>query len=623
MVALPDDEFDFSEFDPTDFAFDGLFESIYDSAVENMDIFTNSFNANNPQLPSNTDFNQPYIQNSSVKGDLQQVQPLLSDPTFGDSGVINSEFLVQQPTPGLAAVPGTTDFIPMQAIQYPQPFMYPEPTATYQQQPYFFPQGYQHPSFQYPTYIPIEQPATQHLLQDFPSAASKPSKRARSGSVSDDNMPNNKRRRVTQPPKDESEHESEHESNTIKVIGPTCARKSERARRESRDSDFSSSSSLGKPSRPAVPQVGQKPEKCGGKPWIRVNHNTKGETTRTARINGEANELRKYKSKPLPHGDWESHKYRFEYSSHSGLDEFKAKKMKPRQIMEYITQYPSDDLRLWIQVAPADVARRYASPGHSKCLFEGCPKHIYGDSGTIDVGHYRVAFDEKYKTYGNKVVDPFDCTGFVHLYCLERFCDFEAICKVADVQVDTRVDLPREVGQAKWTMSGRPETELAQYFIKACKKDKLRLTDAFKQYPIHTSSSAPKPFDCTLVNALADVNIQSRTRSQMRQFVNRNLTPNVLMINKGDMEVAMTQKKIKASKMYKRATRSGRATATTFNYAAFYDEYDPVINARIAEYSALKAKLDAEDAAGILPKKTKAKPMARPTNKRKLIIQDD
>ncbi|KAH7081077.1 hypothetical protein FB567DRAFT_501335 [Paraphoma chrysanthemicola] len=561
--------------------------------------------------------------------DSQQQQyqaPLVS--SFDNTGVIDPALLEQQPmgtsaldpnmmaTPGLTAVPGINDFMPTQPMQY-QPYpVYPDPTIMYQPQPlpYFYSQGYAHPG-----YTPIGQQLmqpTQQPIQPLPSPQ-KSKKRVQpdSDSDSEDEVPMPKRQRIIRSPKDESEDESDD----YKVNNSARARKSEQSRRVSRDSGFSSSSSLGKPKQLTVARIGQRPQKCEDKPWVRINNNTKGETTRTARINGEANELRKYKSKPLPHGDWNSRKYEFEYSNHGGIDEFKKKKMPARQIFEYITQYPSDQLRLWIQVSPADMARRYGSPGHSKCLFENCPKQVWGDSGTIDVGHYRVAFDEKFKTYGNKVVDPFDCPGFVHLYCLERFCNFESICQVADVQVDTRVDLPREAGQAKWTMSGRPELELAQYFLKACKKQMLRNNDAFREYPIHTSSSAPKQFDRTLVHALNEVNVANRTRSQMRQFVERKLTPNVLMINKGDMEIAMTQKKIKASKVYKKALKSKRATAATFNFEAFYDEYDPVINERIARYRALKEQYEAEDAAGLSRRKGKG----RAVNKRKRTIRDD
>jgi hypothetical protein len=557
------------------------------------------------------------------------INPSASEPTFNPSDVVSPRFPVTKtedwqidpmllPTPGLSAFPGGMHEPFNQYPQVPQgqyfqgqhQSMYPDPNWAYA--PSGVPYHYGGTG-----YTPIDQQFVQQPMYPHPPLPTTQKKRSRVDSDSEDNAPIIKRRRRSpQPITDDSDSDAP-------VIKPTKAAKSSThngPRRQSRDSGVSSSSSLGKPVKTLAAQAGQKPQKPEEKPWIRINNNTRGETTRTARINEEANQLRKYKHKPLPHGDWECGKYKFEYTSYGGLDEFKKKKMPARQIQEYITKYPGDELRLWLQVSPADVARRYGSPGHSKCLFENCPKHIWGDSGTIDVGHYRIAFDEKYKTWGNKVVDPFDCSGFAHLYCMERFLDFEAICQVTDVQVDTRVELPREAGQAKWTFSGRPELELAHHFIKAAnKRNSVRETDAFRQYPMHISSSALKPFEHTLVNALAEINIPNRTRSQVRQFISRKLTPNVFVVNHGDLEVAMTIKKIKSSRVYKKATKSKRATATTFNLEAYYDEYDPIINQRINEWRRVKTRYDAEEADGTAPKKSQA----GISKKRKVTAHDD
>jgi hypothetical protein len=490
-------------------------------------------------------------------------------------------------TPGLTALPGATEFTSQQPGEYQQ-YQYPDPMVYAQQSlPYYayYPQPYIPGS-----YMPHQQP-TQLQFQDGQGTSPRSQKRRRSNSDSEDDIPIlNKRRQTVQ----RIQHDSDSDAPIVKSVKPN------RRRDRSRESGVSSSSSLGKGSVIPVAQAGQLPQKCDEKPWVRINNNTKGETTRTARINEEANELRNYKYKPLPHGDWESGKYKFEYTSVGGLDEFKKKKMSARQIQEYITQYPSDDLRLWIQVSPADMARRYGSPAHSKCLFENCPKHVWGDSGTIDVGHYRIAFDEKFKRYGNKVVDPFDVPGFVHLYCMERFLDFEGICRVADIEVDSRVALPREASLAKWTMCGRREEALADRFIKTAKSRRIALRSEkdFENYPVHVSSSIPKPFQHTLVHGMVNIAIQSRTRSQMRQFIDRKMTPNIILVNKGDLEVAMTQKKIRATKHFKKAIRSKTATAATYDFRAHYDEFDPIINIRLEEYAALKVQYDLEDARG-------------------------
>jgi hypothetical protein len=581
---------------------------------EDFDIFDNTAGPSNPVGapspvgasnnvgPSNqfipfTGFGTHYVQVAAYD---QYGYPLMPGHQFPMAqpmlGSINSTMLSQQPygldgpTPGLTAVPGAADLMPMQPTQYAEHNM-------------FVPQPYYQP-YQQTGYSPIEEPAPQQAPQEAPAPASarQSRKRSLSSSDSEDEAPVSKRRRDL--------------SSSPEIV--------KRARRQSRDSGFSSESTY---SGPAIARAGQRPEKDSSKPWVRINGNTKGETTRTARINAEAAQHLgdKYKCKPLPLGDWKSRKFEFEYTNAGGLDEFKQKKMSARQITEYITQYPTDDLRLWLQVAPADMARRYGSPAHSKCLFEDCPKHTWHDNGTIDVGHYRVAFDEKFKVYGhnNKTIDPFDCPGFVHLYCLERFCDFEYICAIVDVEVDTRCDLPREISQAKWTMSGRPEAKTAERFIQKCKSGKLRTREPFAQYPVHVSSHAPKAFDGTLASILVGINIDARTRSQMRQFIDRKLTPNVLMINRGDMEIAMTQKKIKASKVYKKAIKNKRATAASFDFEAYYDKYDPVINERIRTYRTLKAQYDAEEEAGTARHRSKGKATAAPKPKRAAVVDSD
>jgi hypothetical protein len=607
MVAVPENfDFDADNWSYSDLSLDAHGFPLDEAAVGAPDYFTYHSYGNSFQFdPMAQPFAGPWQGQTETTGGL-----------VGDD-VIDPALLAMQPqhpyaasnstlqsTPGLTAVPGEVSLMPsIQPAQIAP--MYPDPTGVYPAQPYYIPQGYQpYPVYQQQGYQPYsvyqQQSYQQQSFAPVPPLQYPPrtdlappvksNKRARSYSDSESDTPVKKARVPRQPIR----NESEDESDGIVVTKVARARQSKRLRRESRDSGASSSSSLSKPNGNKVASVGQKPQKCEEKPWVRINGNTKGETTRTARINVEANQSRKYKHMPLPHGNWESSNYKFEYITHGGLDEFKSKSMSPQQIKEYITQYPSNDLVLWLQVSPADTARRYASLPHSKCLFEKCPKRVWGDNGTIDVGHFRVAFDEKFKQHGNKAIDPFDCPGFVHLYCLERFCDFERICHDADVRVDTRVDLPREHTQAKWTMSGRPEAKVAKHFFKACRQGKLRETQMFKYYPVHESSKKLKPFGSTLGHALADTNISNRTRSQIRQFTERKLTSNAFTIHMGNMEVAMTQKKIKKTKPYKKAQRA--KAAAQFDFTAYYDDYDPIINQRIAKFTAIGEQIHAQDA---------------------------
>lgn len=85
----------------------------------------------------------------------------------------------------------------------------------------------------------------------------------------------------------------------------------------------------------------------------------------------------------------------------------------------------------------------------------------------------------------------------------------------------------------------------------------------------------------------------------------------------------MTLKKIKRSSRYRKAVKRGGASE--FDFSAIFDEYDPVINQRIAEYVALKATYDAEDAAGHVPKRsrTKGTTTTRSSKRKVVAIQSD
>ena len=507
-------------------------------------------------------------------------------------------------TPGLSAIPGGSSF-PSQPT-YPDPSNAMNPAG-----PYF------NPAMQYNGYFPgmipsyFKQPQDNLQEQQIHAVAEprlfsykaegantkpKPT-HDQSDSDSDTEVPLAKRPRQAQPIK----------------RGPASQPDEPR-----RNSTVSDNSSLGKPLKVAVVRAGEKPKKCDDKSWVRINNTTKGETTRTARINHFAEEGTKYKVKPLPIGDWETRKFKFEYAHHNGMDEFKKRTMSARQIHEYILEHPGD-LRIWIQVTPGDSARRYASKAHSECIFEQCPNRQWANKGTIEVGTYRVAFDEKCKTYDKGAVDPFDCVAYAHLYCVERFLDFHGICQVADVKVDTRGEMPREPkGVAAFTFSGKHinERALADKFIKAAKAGQLDRTPEFSNYPVHTEyrKGEPKPHQHTLVAAMFNVNWEHRTRSQLKQFVYRNIKPGSFGIHRGDQEIIVVDKKVESLKVFKKAKAAKRHKS--FNHSAYYDEFHPEINIRIAECLALRAQFKAEDEAGVGPSRGGSK-------KRQLVVIDD
>lgn len=480
-------------------------------------------------------------------------------------------------TLGLSALPGGTQYMP-EMLQYPSVSqarqMYPDPSASlYPTQPYlqFSQQQY---SQQYPAYppIPIEHYKVAKQMEAQPV---KKRKRSAYSTDSDDDVPTTMRPR---------------EDKLVKVISsPDASRK---------QSLVSDDGSLSQPVSRGVLKAGEKPKKCEDKPWVRINHTTKGETTRTARINQHAQEGHKYKAKRLPYGDWESTHYTFEYSKNNGMHEFKKRTMSARQIHEYITQYPGDNLRIWIQPVASDSARRYASASHSHCRFEKCPMRKYTGKGTAEVGNYRVAFDEKHKTYGPGVVDPYDCVGYVHLYCMERFLDFAYICQIADVRVDQRVSMEKEP-KGHFASAFGPkhhhEAAVAKKFINAARRGRLAETPEFANYPVHEeyARGAPKPHERTLVYALYDMNIKHRAKSQMKQFIlQRTIRPGSFTVHRGDMEVKLVDKKIERLPAFKEFLKDG--SKKDFDYSAYYDKFHPEIKERIKECMVLREQLIAE-----------------------------
>jgi hypothetical protein len=603
--SLLDNGFDFYEFNTgfPDIDFD--LDTLDWAGPNGVDMPSNDFNANDFQTHGNHLGLQ--LQYAPIESDAVQGQPDLvpmgaldpalefQNPDFNfcdPNHQVPSQML--DTTPGFSALPGGTSSMPQLPATDQGSQMYPDPNGPmYHAAPYFYPQYPQ----QYTGYIPM--PAEQynapqqinnsrrrsiHVEHTAPITQTSKRKRDRADSWSDDDAPLVKRPRQISPTK-----------RSRPSVDSRC------------HSAISDNSSVSKPVKVLVVKAGEKPKKCAEKPWVRTNNITKGETTRTTRINQYTENGPDYKTKDLPYGDWSSTNFNFEYSLNFGMHEFKKRTMSARQIHEYITEYPAPGkLRLWIQPTASDAARRYASSTHSHCRFEKCPMRKWTHKGTIGVGDYRVAFDEKHKTYGLGVVSPYDCTGFVHLYCMERFLDFAHICEVADVRVDTRGDMPRE---PKGHFSGafgsknQAEAELAKKFVSAAKKGRLSETYEFSQYPVHDVSlrGEPKQHDRTLIHTLFMMNMEHRAPSQMKQFiVQRTVKPGSFPIHRGDMEIKLVDKKIESLEVFKDAVKSGNKA--TFDYSAYYDDFHPEIKQRQAEILARREQLLAEE--GTAPKRS-------------------
>ncbi|OSS48734.1 hypothetical protein B5807_06877 [Epicoccum nigrum] len=349
---------------------------------------------------------------------------------------------------------------------------------------------------------------------------------------------------------------------------PTASLASKQAKRKySRKSTVSSpSSSAMTLAEPVKYSPGEKPQKDDEKPWVRINNNTEGDT-RTAKINKWKN---KYEYKPLPLGNWSSGKYTMLYTQYAKTDFLTELPMSTRKIEEYILNYPADEekrLVLWIQKKPADAARRYGSMEHSKCVFRDCPIQRYME-GTIVTGEYLVAFDEKYYTYKDQV-NPYDCVAYAHLYCMEQYLDFEQVCQVADVRVDTRLDMPLEPnGKASFSMVDVPARYEMERFVKAANKGKLRETQRWYNYPVHTDyrRGQQKPHERTLTYLAHRMYEEYQDNSHRRQAAGRNVTVSQRRVHLGDLEISTADKRIQVEVF------GGKNKARGQNLKDYYDQ---------------------------------------------------
>ncbi|TID17972.1 hypothetical protein E2P81_ATG10941 [Venturia nashicola] len=271
---------------------------------------------------------------------------------------------------------------------------------------------------------------------------------------------------------------------------------------EDSGSDYSDEQSS-HPRRPARRRVltrkgsKEKPKIPKDKPWIRINKETRGGTSRTLKINNY-NPDEMYEQLPHPIGPWSAGhgRRKFEYSSHHELAD---REMTVARLKHFIQWHPRTDdckLTLYIQRTPADSKRRYGSDQTERCRFEDCPARVYGKSvasrGLITPGNYRVAFDEfshGYRTNQGSRADPFKVAFFVHLYCLERFLDFPALCRLDNISVeaDNRQALRSEPNAKFGAALLGPELKIAASFIDACRSGNLRSPNGeWTNYPHHT-----------------------------------------------------------------------------------------------------------------------------------------
>jgi hypothetical protein len=274
------------------------------------------------------------------------------------------------------------------------------------------------------------------------------------------------------------------------------------------------------------------------RPWVKVNTTAGLNTTRAKRINQFKPE-EVYGKHASPFSNWSSSNgHVFKYTEDGELEkpDFKASAIK-----DFIYEHPKMQdakLTLWIQRCPADSARRYPTAGSSKCRFRSCPAHRLGYHGTIVHGHYRVAFDEKWRTNKDEA-DPMVCAGYVHLYCLERFLNFPDICslKHVSVRVDER-ELSKEP-KGRWAASLMyMDAIVAEDFLKSIKNGEFY--HKYPNYPRHEGRyvNEPKPGHEFTLNAM-----MQREKNQSRTAAQRAASkPSAIANTEGDLEVFLVNR---------------------------------------------------------------------------------
>jgi hypothetical protein len=166
----------------------------------------------------------------------------------------------------------------------------------------------------------------------------------------------------------------------------------------------------------------------------------------------------------------------------------------------------------------------------------------YGNKGSFLHGHYRVALDElSYKFGKGEHNDPFRVAGYVHLYCLERFLDLPAICKLPHVKVEAD---GRQIGKEPngnfAPALGGNEYRIALNFVEAARVGRVQAQAEWASYPEHVESRnqdgskqvEPKAHKHTLNHALQTCKNQGRGGRVMSR-----LKPSNVAVHHGDLEI--------------------------------------------------------------------------------------
>jgi hypothetical protein len=173
----------------------------------------------------------------------------------------------------------------------------------------------------------------------------------------------------------------------------------------------------------------------------------------------------------------------------------------------------ASQLVLWIQHTPSDVAHRYPTKESSRCRFANCldPK------GGIRNGHFRICFDEWNYDPNSWRYDPYHNAGYVHLYCLEYFCDFPTICQNLNVQGDNRTSkISKAEGINRFTIiRDRPE------LLDVC-NDFIENSQSWPANVRKDGANNSEWYKTTLSHALTTKHLELQTDAKRRTRQQRN-----------------------------------------------------------------------------------------------------
>ena len=252
------------------------------------------------------------------------------------------------------------------------------------------------------------------------------------------------------------------------------------------------------------------------KEWIKSGPTT-GANRRSKNI-ATYDPLQHYDPLPAPPRPWGC----FNYTPYGELEENKVYTIP--EIYEFLYDRPQErPLTLWIQKIPSDSARRYPTQFSNHCRFQDCPGH----KNTINIGQYRVAFDEHVNTRRH---DPFHNAGYVHLWCLEKFFDFPVLVGDLDIRTDLR-ELRKEPGGVnKMALGSLFEKDISEDFINRCRRG-----DFPPDYPRYDEPD--RPYAGTLNHRLTLEKVDRERNRTEKQREIRGTKPSMISEHLNDLEV--------------------------------------------------------------------------------------